>query len=108
MNSVDNDINTIRTQRTGVDQGARRSGDVAGSGLGSGSASGVSTGASAESVSLTQTAAGLLALENQLKELPGIDQARVDTIRQSIDDGSYEVDAKRLVDNLIKSEQDFA
>jgi negative regulator of flagellin synthesis FlgM len=58
-------------------------------------------------VSLTQTAAELLQLETQLRELPGIDSARVESIRQSIDDGSYQIDTSSLVDSLLQSETEL-
>ena len=46
-------------------------------------------------------------LESQLRELPGIDQARVDSIRQAIDNGSYEIDTDRIVNNLLQSEREL-
>jgi len=60
-----------------------------------------------ESVSLTNTAAELLSLETQLRELPGIDQERVDSIRRAISDGSYEIDAGQIVDSLLLSESEL-
>ncbi|GAB5413252.1 MAG: hypothetical protein Cons2KO_08550 [Congregibacter sp.] len=114
MNPVDQNINNIRTQRTDIDQSSRRSSDSArtggvgsaGNAAGAGPAAGAD--ASTEAVTFTQTAADLLALETQLRELPGIDQARVDSIRQAIDNGSYEIDAQRIVDNLLQSERELS
>jgi negative regulator of flagellin synthesis FlgM len=63
---------------------------------------------SAESVSLTQTAAELLQLEEQLRTLPSVDQARVEAVRQAIADGTYEVDAEAVVDSLLRSDREFA
>ena len=63
---------------------------------------------SAESVSLTQTAAELLQLEEQLRALPSVDQARVEAVRQAIADGTYEVDAEAVVDSLLRSDREFA
>lgn len=98
MNPVDGNIN-IRQSRSDTEQVSRRGSDVDRSV----SVDPAST-AGGESVSITNTAAELLSLENQLRELPGVDQARVDSIRQAISDGSYEVDAARIVDSLLQSE----
>jgi len=98
MNPVDGNIN-IRQTRSDTEQVSRRGNDVERSVAVESSSTG-----SSESVSITNTAADLLSLENQLRELPGVDQARVDSIRQAISDGSYEVDATRIVDSLLQSE----
>ena len=98
MNPVDTNIN-IRQTRSDTEQVSRRGADVAPNAPSESPAA-----ASGESVSITNTAADLLSLENQLRELPGVDQARVDSIRQAINDGSYQVDAARIVDSLLQSE----
>ncbi len=106
MNPVDNNPN-LRGTRVDTNSTARRGNAVAPADSG---ANGTVSGAdetSTESVSLTRAASDLLALETQLRELPGIDQARVDAIRQAIDDGSYEVDTGRIVDNLLQSEREL-
>ena len=41
-----------------------------------------------DAVSLSESAAEIAALEGQLKSLSGVDQARVDSIRERIADGS--------------------
>lgn len=104
MNPIDNNIN-VRAPRSETDQVGRRAGNVEPATTSSGAAA--ETSAAGESVSFTNTAAELLSLENQLRELPGIDQARVDSIRQAIASGSYEIDAERIVDSLIRSDNDF-
>ena len=105
MNPIDNNLG-VRPQRSELDQGTRRSQEVE-----RGSASGAARSGDAdgrgESVSFTQTAADLFSLESQLRELPGIDQARVDSIRQAIDNGSYEIDTDRVVNNLLQSEREL-
>lgn len=116
MNPVDQNINNIKTQRNAVnpsaDQSSGRSstlGRTGGVGTANAGAQGAASAESgAEAVSFTQAAADLLSLETQLRELPGIDQARVDTIREAIDNGSYEIDAQRIVDNLLQSERELS
>ncbi len=104
MNPVDNNVG-IRTQRTDIDEGTRRSeGGAAVEGTrGPASGAGAEGAGGGESVSFTQMAADLLSLETQLRELPDVDQERVDSIRQAIQDGSFEIDTNRIVDNLLQS-----
>lgn len=109
MNPIDNNSNTsnVRTPRGEFEQGTRRSAGVApGSGAQTSAPAAAET-ATGDAVSLTQTAAELLQLETQLRELPGIDRERVEQIRQSIEDGSYRVDTGSLVDNLLQSEREL-
>jgi negative regulator of flagellin synthesis FlgM len=61
--------------------------------------------APADAVSLSESAAEIAAFEGQLKSLSGVDQARVESIRQSISDGSYAVDTDKLIDGLLSAEQ---
>ncbi len=61
-----------------------------------------------ESVTITRTASELVRLEASLRDAPGIDQARVDAIRRAIEDGSYTVDPQRIVDNLLRREEDLS
>ena len=58
-----------------------------------------------DAVSLSQSAAEIAAFEGQLKSLSGVDQARVESIRQSISDGSYAVDTDKLIDGLLSAEK---
>ena len=60
-----------------------------------------------DAVSLSESAAEIAALEGQLKSLSGVDQARVDSIRQSIADGSYEVDTEKVISGLLSAEKAF-
>ncbi|MEM1404357.1 MAG: flagellar biosynthesis anti-sigma factor FlgM [Pseudomonadota bacterium] len=106
MNPVDTNAN-IRTQRPDIDQATRRSSEATRSADSATSAPDASAETGSESVTFTRAAADLLSLENQLRDLPGIDQARVDSIRQAIDDGSYQVDAQRIVDSLLQNDREL-
>ena len=106
MNPIDNN-SAIRPQRSELDQGARRSQEVERGGASAPAAAGDRDSSAGESVSLTRTAADLLALETQLKELPGFDQTRVESIRQAIDNGSYQIDTDRIVNNLLQSDREL-
>lgn len=65
------------------------------------------TPAASDSVSLTDTAARLRKLESSLADLPEVDNERVATIQRAIADGSYQVDANRIADKLLKFEGSF-
>ncbi|MEM1187714.1 MAG: flagellar biosynthesis anti-sigma factor FlgM [Pseudomonadota bacterium] len=114
MNPVDNN-SSLRTQRGDLDQSSREQGarrSESGAGVGTATSAAASTGDAessgrGESVSFTQTASDLLSLETQLRELSGIDQARVDRIRSAIDNGSFEIDTDRIVENLLRSEREL-
>lgn len=58
-----------------------------------------------DTVSLTDTAARLRTLESNLAQLPVVDPQRVDTIRQAIQNGSYEVNPKRIAAKMTGFEQ---
>lgn len=53
---------------------------------------------------LTGRAKELKALEKELASSPEFDSNRVNALRQSLSDGSYQVDAKRIADKLLSIE----
>lgn len=59
-------------------------------------------------VRLTDTAANLKQAETRLADLPDVDRKRVETLRQRIESGAYEVNAGRLADRLLAFERDLA
>jgi negative regulator of flagellin synthesis FlgM len=62
----------------------------------------------ASQVRLTDTAASLKQIEARLAGTPDVDQKRVETLRQRIESGAYEVNAGRLADRLLAFERDLA
>jgi negative regulator of flagellin synthesis FlgM len=60
--------------------------------------------AGTDSVRLTGIAALMQRLDSRITTLPVVDTARVNTIRQSIADGSYHPDPQRVADRLIDHE----
>lgn len=60
---------------------------------------------SVDTVSLTDTAARLRELENSLAKLPVMDSQRVETIQRSIENGTYEVDARRTAEKMLGFER---
>lgn len=59
-------------------------------------------------VRLTDTAANLKQIETRLADVPDVDRKRVETLRQRIESGAYEVNAGRLADRLLAFERDLA
>ena len=62
------------------------------------------TAHAADLLNLTGRARELKALEHELAREPAFDQARVDAIKQSIAQGTYQVDPQRIADKLLALE----
>ena len=61
--------------------------------------------APSDTVTLTDTAARLRDLKESLSALPVTDSQRVETIKKSVDDGTYKIDAGRVATKLIELEK---
>ena len=70
-------------------------------------ASPVGTANASESVRITDQAKQLAALEQAIKAMPAVDEARVAEVRRAIDEGRYEVNAERIADKLLRTERDL-
>lgn len=60
-----------------------------------------------DTVSLTDTASRLRELENSLANMPVVDTQRVESIQRAIADGSYEMDAARIADKMLRFEAEL-
>jgi len=60
-----------------------------------------------EPVQITGTARQLAALEQSIRELPAIDEARVAAVKGRLADGSYQVDPQRVADRLLRMNADL-
>ena len=58
-----------------------------------------------DTVSLSKESQQVSGLQQQLKNTPIIDQAKVDSIKQEIANGNYPLDAEKIAQNLINLEQ---
>jgi negative regulator of flagellin synthesis FlgM len=58
-------------------------------------------------VQLTGTARGLAAIEQSLRAQPAIDETRVAAVKERLQKGSYEVDAQRVADKLLRLDSDL-
>ncbi|MFQ5487187.1 MAG: flagellar biosynthesis anti-sigma factor FlgM [Gammaproteobacteria bacterium] len=65
-------------------------------------------GSQQDKVSLTDTGALLQRLSDRIAEQPAIDSQRVESIRQAIAAGSYEIDPVRVAEKMISFESALA
>jgi negative regulator of flagellin synthesis FlgM len=94
-----NDLTQTQTQRSDSGKGASKATD------GSGARPEAEQGAgSADTVRISQTAVQLNALQDRLSGVPVVDGQRVESIRASVQDGSYQIDPVRVADKLLKYE----
>jgi negative regulator of flagellin synthesis FlgM len=56
-------------------------------------------------VQITGTARNLAALEQQIRDLPAVNPTNVAAVRQSLADGSYQIDPQRIADKLLGLER---
>ena len=57
-----------------------------------------------ESIEFSSQAQLLSKLEAQIKDLPDVDQTRIDALREKIDQGIYEIDSSSLAQRIIDLE----
>lgn len=108
MKDSDNTM-SVRPPRAGVSQGSQTTTNrVAGTPGGVASAEKAASTNGGDTVTLTSSVDQMLKLEESLAKIPDVDSARVTDIKASIADGSYEIDAEKIVDNLLKIEKDFS
>ena len=60
-----------------------------------------------DTVKLSSQAQSLSSLQETLGNLPEVDEARVEQIRQQIADGSYRVDAEKIATAILRDDQSF-
>lgn len=64
--------------------------------------------ASGTAVQITDQARQLASLEHSVKSLPVVDESRVAAIRLALDEGRYQVNAERIADKLLRTEQELS
>jgi negative regulator of flagellin synthesis FlgM len=62
---------------------------------------------SIESVTITDSARQLLALQQTIGDLPDIDQSRVERVRSDIEQNRYSSDSGRIADRMLQLEGDL-
>jgi negative regulator of flagellin synthesis FlgM len=95
-----NDLTQTQTQRgeSGKGTGKATNGDTARPEAGG------SGGSPSDTVRISQTAVQLNAMQDRLSATPVVDGQRVQSIRASVQDGSYQIDPVRVADKLLKYE----
>lgn len=61
--------------------------------------------ASLKDVNITDTATRLASLEQSLKDLPAVDEAKVAGVRQALEERRYAVEPGKIADSLLHLEQ---
>ena len=56
-------------------------------------------------VNLTETAETLQILQKQLADAPAVDQQKIDSIKQALLEGKYQVDADKVAEKFIEIEK---
>lgn len=71
-------------------------------------ASGAKSGSASDTVSITQSGMLMSKLEELVQRTPVVDQDRVAALKDAIASGSYEIDAERIADRLLKLERELS
>ncbi|NOQ79418.1 MAG: flagellar biosynthesis anti-sigma factor FlgM [Gammaproteobacteria bacterium] len=61
-----------------------------------------------DSVNLTDSALRIKALEEQISRLPIIDTQKVEQVRSSLSDGTFEFNSERIAEKMINYEKELA
>ncbi len=56
-------------------------------------------------VEITPTAQLLANVEQQISKIPDVDQSRVDSVRQALSAGTYQVESGRIADGLLAAQR---
>lgn len=80
--------------------------EVQGTGSGQSRVDGASKGnPAADRVVLSDTSAIIKALEEEMLRVPAVDLQRIESIRKALDEGTYEIDDRRVADKLVQLER---
>ncbi len=63
------------------------------------------SGKTADQVTLTDSARSLQKLESAVAQAPVVDSAKVSSIKQAVNAGTYQVDAGRVTDKVLQFER---
>ena len=107
MKNVDNPVN-IKPTRPDMNQSSAPSTRVSGTSEAGLSKDSATSGVGTDTVTLTNSAAELLKLEERLASIPDIDNARVAAIKEQIENNSYEINPEKIVDSLLNIEKDLS
>jgi negative regulator of flagellin synthesis FlgM len=72
---------------------------------GEASSTGAATQTAGDTVTLTRSARSLQKIEEAVARAPVVDTAKVAAVKQAISSGTYQIDAGRIADKLLKFER---
>ena len=85
-------------------KGSNSSGVVADKSPGEGSAAPASTSQTGDHVTLTDSARSMQKIEQAVAQAPVVNTAKVASIKQAVNNGTYQVDAGRVADKILQFE----
>jgi negative regulator of flagellin synthesis FlgM len=91
-----------RPVQVGADKSVSRARDAA-----AGPAEAAPSASGSNAVQITDTARQLAALEQAVKALPIVNEARVAEVRQAIEEGRYHVAPERIAEKLLRMNQEL-
>jgi len=91
--------------QVGSDRSVKRAKDSAGAPAAT--VASKSNASTADGVSITDSARQLAALEQAIKNVPDVNEAKVAKTRAAIADGTYQVAPSRIADKLLNMEKEF-
>ncbi|MFC6839300.1 flagellar biosynthesis anti-sigma factor FlgM [Xanthomonas theicola] len=68
----------------------------------------VNAAAASDSLSLTGEASGLQTLQRQLAAAPAVDSNRVESVRSSLQGGSYKIDPDAIANRMLAMDQQLS
>ncbi len=93
------------TRAMGAGRAVQRPQDAATGGAQSSSGS---AGNSSESVEITGVARQLASLEQAIRDVPTVDEAKVAQLSTAVEQGTYSVNSQHIADKLIQTERDLS
>ena len=60
-----------------------------------------------DTVTVTSAAEDLIEMEKKLSNLSGADEARVASIKEQVQNGSFQIDVAKIAEKLIQQEQEL-
>ena len=86
-------------------KGSNSGGVVADKAQGDSSAAPASTSQTGDHVTLTDSARSLQKLSEAVAQAPVVDAAKVASVKQALNGGTYQIDAARVADKILQSER---
>jgi negative regulator of flagellin synthesis FlgM len=86
-------------------KGSNTSGAVADKSQGEAPAASASKSQTGDTVTLTDSARSLQKIEEAVRKAPVVNAEKVAAVKQAVDSGTYQIDAGRVADKLLKFER---